>query len=60
MDQCRRHLLWGLGLFANPDAMTERGIDVTLADRRLSLSRESNYAADDFKFNPYGIIRIDA
>jgi hypothetical protein len=42
------------------DAMTERGIDATLADRGLSLSRETDYAEDDFKFNPYGIVHVDA
>ncbi|MCP3442726.1 hypothetical protein NLM32_17050 [Bradyrhizobium sp. CCGUVB14] len=42
------------------DAMAERGIDATLRDRKLTLSREQDYAQDDFKFNPYGIVRIDA
>jgi hypothetical protein len=42
------------------DAMTERGIDATLADRTLSLSRTSDYAEDDFKFNPYGIVHVEA
>jgi hypothetical protein len=42
------------------DAMAERGIDVTLRDRKLALSRESQYADDDFKFNPYGIVRVEA
>ena len=42
------------------DAMAERGIDATLRDRNLKLSRDSDYAEDDFKFNPYGIVRIDA
>ncbi|MET3909628.1 hypothetical protein ABID59_003985 [Bradyrhizobium sp. S3.3.6] len=42
------------------DAMTERGIDAALADRGLSLSRQSDYPEDDFKFNPYGIVRIGA
>ena len=42
------------------DAMAERGIDATLRDRKLVLSREQDYAEDDFKFNPYGIVRIDA
>jgi hypothetical protein len=41
-------------------AMSERGIDATLADRRLSLSRQSDYAEDDFKFNPYGIVHVEA
>ncbi|QHP71953.1 hypothetical protein EI171_34470 [Bradyrhizobium sp. LCT2] len=43
-----------------PNAMAERGIDATLRDRKLTLSREQDYAEDDFKFNPYGIIRIEA
>jgi hypothetical protein len=42
------------------DAMTEQGIDAALADRKLSLSRNSQYAEDDFKFNPYGIVHVDA
>ena len=42
------------------DAMAERGIDATLRDRKLTLSREQDYAEDDFKFNPYGIVRIEA
>lgn len=42
------------------NAMAERGIDATLRDRKLTLSREQDYAEDDFKFNPYGIIRIEA
>ncbi|MGY8634839.1 hypothetical protein RAD15_20405 [Bradyrhizobium sp. 14AA] len=42
------------------NAMVERGIDATLRDRKLSLSREQDYAEDDFKFNPYGIIRVEA
>ena len=42
------------------NAMAERGIDATLRDRKLTLSREQDYAEDDFKFNPYGIISIEA
>ena len=42
------------------NAMAEHGIDATLHDRKLTLSREQDYAEDDFKFNPYGIVRIDA
>ncbi|MET3154555.1 hypothetical protein ABIE85_000130 [Bradyrhizobium diazoefficiens] len=42
------------------NAMAARGIDPTLRDRKLTLSREQDYADDDFKFNPYGIIRIEA
>ena len=40
-------------------AMAERGIEATLADRKLELSRETEYAEDDFKFNPYGIVRVE-
>ncbi|MFB6415810.1 MULTISPECIES: hypothetical protein [Bradyrhizobium] len=42
------------------DAMNEHGIETTLRDRKLTLSREQDYAEGDFKFNPYGIVRIDA
>jgi hypothetical protein len=42
------------------DTMAEHGVDVTLRERKLALSRESQYADDDFKFNPYGIVRIEA
>ncbi|MBB4262081.1 MULTISPECIES: hypothetical protein [unclassified Bradyrhizobium] len=42
------------------NAMAERGIDATLRDRKLMLSHEQDYAESDFKFNPYGIVRIDA
>jgi hypothetical protein len=42
------------------DAMADHGIDATLRGRQLALTRESAYAADDFKFNPYGIVRIEA
>lgn len=42
------------------DAMAERGIETTLQDRKLALTREQDYAEDDLKFNPYGIIRIEA
>ncbi|HEX9211224.1 MAG TPA: hypothetical protein VF901_12005 [Bradyrhizobium sp.] len=42
------------------DTMAERGIDATLRDRKLNLSRVSSYAEDDFKFNPYGIVHVEA
>nr|WP_245283842.1 hypothetical protein [Bradyrhizobium sp. Cp5.3] len=42
------------------DEMAERGIDATLSARKLEVSRKSDYAEDDFKFNPYGAIRIEA
>lgn len=28
--------------------------------RKLTLSHEQDYAAGDLKFNPYGVVRIDA
>jgi hypothetical protein len=42
------------------DAMAEHGIEATLQDRKLTLSREQDYAEHDFKFNPYGIVRVEA
>ncbi|BBO13928.1 hypothetical protein [Bradyrhizobium sp. TM102] len=42
------------------NAMAERGIEATLRERKLTLSHEQDYAEDDFKFNPYGIVRIEA
>jgi hypothetical protein len=42
------------------DAMAEHGIDATLRNRKLNLSHETDYAEDDFKFNPYGIVRVEA
>ncbi len=42
------------------NAMAERGIEATLRDRKFALSREQDYAEGDFKFNPYGIVRIKA
>ncbi|MBB4425065.1 hypothetical protein GGD66_003622 [Bradyrhizobium sp. CIR48] len=42
------------------NAMAEHGIEATLRDRKLTLSHEQDYAESDFKFNPYGIVRIDA
>ena len=42
------------------NAMAEHGIDAALRDRNLSLSRKQDYAENDFKFNPYGIVRVEA
>lgn len=42
------------------DAMAEYGVDAILRARKLALSRESHYAEDNFKFNPYGIVRVEA
>jgi hypothetical protein len=41
------------------DEMARRGIDPTIKDRKLRLSRASAYAEDDFKYDPYGIVHID-
>lgn len=40
--------------------MAERGLEATLKARKLTLSHETQYREDDFKFNPYGIVRIEA
>lgn len=44
------------------DAVAEeiagRGLDPTLKERRASLSFNSTYEVDEFKFNPYGIVRL--
>ena len=40
-------------------AMAEHGVEATLRDRKLALSREQDYGESDFKFNPYGIVYID-
>ncbi len=42
------------------DEIAERGLDATLQDRKLELSRQTAYAEDDFKFNPYGIVLVEA
>ncbi|WP_025035009.1 hypothetical protein [Bradyrhizobium sp. DOA9] len=42
------------------DAMAEHGIEATLRERKLTLSREQDYAESNFKFNPYGIVRVEA
>jgi hypothetical protein len=41
------------------DDISLRGRDAALRDRKASLTFVSPYAEDDFKFNPYGIVRID-
>ncbi|OAF11153.1 hypothetical protein [Bradyrhizobium neotropicale] len=46
-------------LYVLSPPMAERGIG-TLSARKLEVSRKSDYAEDDFKFNPYGAIRIEA
>jgi hypothetical protein len=40
--------------------MGERGVEATLQARKLTVSYESSYRQDDFKFHPYGIVRIVA
>lgn len=44
------------------DAVAEeiagRGLDLTLKERHASLSFDSTYEVDEFKFNPYGIVRL--
>ena len=42
------------------DAMAERGVEAALRERKLTLSHEQDYAESDFKFNPYGIVRVEA
>jgi hypothetical protein len=40
------------------DEITQRGLEPTLKERGASLSFASTYAEDDFKFNPFGIVRL--
>jgi hypothetical protein len=40
------------------DDMARRGIDAALEARKLTVSHASRYAEDDFKFNPFGIVRV--
>ncbi|MBR1121049.1 hypothetical protein JQ628_05940 [Bradyrhizobium lablabi] len=39
--------------------MARQKLGDVLRARKATLSREQSYAADDFKFNPYGIVVID-
>lgn len=41
------------------DDMARQKLDDVLRARKASLSRAQSYAADDFKFNPYGMVVID-
>jgi hypothetical protein len=41
------------------DEMKQRGVQVVVADRKATMSFESSYRQDDFKFDPYGIVYID-
>lgn len=40
------------------DEIARRGLEPTLAARGASLSFDTDYAEDDFKFNPYGQVRL--
>ncbi|MCH4547521.1 hypothetical protein MK632_17395 [Rhizobium changzhiense] len=40
------------------EEIAERGLDLTLKERHASLSFDSTYEVDEFKFNPYGIVRL--
>ncbi|MCG2625524.1 hypothetical protein L6654_02725 [Bradyrhizobium sp. WYCCWR 13023] len=42
------------------DDMAADGVDAILRARNLALSRGSHYAEDDFKFDPYGIVHVEA
>lgn len=42
------------------DEMGQRGVQATLRARKLKLSYDSSYAEDEFKYNPFGIVHIDA
>lgn len=42
------------------DEMAERGVDATLKARKLGLPSASSYASDSFKYNPYGIVKVEA
>ena len=41
------------------DDMAKRSVETVLRERRATLSYASSYKEDDFKFNPYGIARIE-
>ena len=40
------------------DEMARKGLEPTLKARRAGLSFATDYAEDDFKFNPYGIVKL--
>lgn len=40
------------------EEIAEQGLDPTLKARGASLSFDSTYEVDEFKFNPYGIVRL--
>ena len=41
------------------DDLAKRKLDTVVRERRAKLSSTSSYREDDFKFNPYGILRIE-
>ncbi len=40
------------------DEITQSGLASTLKERAATLTFASTYAEDDFKFNPYGIVKL--
>ncbi|MGO7047767.1 hypothetical protein ACCT08_24630 [Rhizobium johnstonii] len=40
------------------DEIAQQGLEPTLKERRASLSFDSTYEPDEFKFNPYGIVKL--
>lgn len=40
------------------DEIAQNGLDVTLRERRATLSSFSSYEEDEFKFNPYGSVML--
>ncbi|MGO7182457.1 hypothetical protein ACCT14_20330 [Rhizobium brockwellii] len=40
------------------DEIAQQGLEPTLKGRHASLSFDSTYEVDEFKFNPYGIVRL--
>lgn len=41
------------------DEMKQRGVQAIVRERKATLSFESSYREDDFKFDPYGIVYVD-
>jgi hypothetical protein len=41
------------------DEMKQRGVQTVVRERKATLSFDSNYREDDFKFDPYDIVYID-
>lgn len=41
------------------DEIKQRGVQAVVRDRKATLSFDSRYPEDDFKFDPYGIVYID-